>query len=113
TLRYIIVVGLRQRRGRTDRRRRPDQFRHAPGLGDASPGSERFGSVEDLAHGPDAGLSEMVVEAAHHGAGFLAAVGEGLEPGVDERTEEPGPDRALVVGAVTGPQVAVVGGLVI
>src|SRR5688500_18762537 len=86
----------------------PDQFRHAPGLGDATPGLERLLGIEDLADRPDAGLPEVLVEAVHHRPGFVAALGKRLEPGVHERAEEPGPDGALVVGAVPGPEVAVV-----
>src|SRR5439155_19954888 len=83
---------------RPDRRRCPDEFGNAPRLGDASPGRERLLGVEDLAHGADTGLAQVGVEPAHHQSGLIATLGKGLEPGVDERSEEPRPDRALVVG---------------
>src|SRR2546430_15401404 len=70
---------------RPDRGRHPDELGHAPRLGDASPGRERFLGVEDLAHGADAGPPQMLVEPPHHGPGLAATVGAGPEPGVDER----------------------------
>ena len=42
-----------------------------------------------------------------------AVVRMDAEPGVDERPDQPGPDRSLVIGGVAGPQVAEVLRLVI
>ena len=86
---------------------------NAPGLGDAAPGREgRFG-VEDFADRAQRGLVQMWAEGFEKVPGAPAVIGMDLEPGVDERADQPGPDRALVVGRVPGPQVSEIARLVV
>ena len=62
----------------------------------------------------DAGLVEMR-RGSRPGTGARPAARSGcvLHPRVDERADQPGPDRALVVGAVARAQIAVVRRLVV
>src|SRR3984893_5001330 len=73
----------------------------APGLGDAAQRGMRRLGAEDLGDRADAGLAEVGDEArqqlARLGAPLLAAY---AHHGGEIGPEQPGPDRALVIGAV-------------
>src|SRR5690349_12564543 len=67
----------------------------APGLGDtAARGEGRLG-VENLAYRANAGLGEVRFETIEKMPRRLVIVGMHLEPGVDERADQPCPDGAL------------------
>src|SRR5712691_1341825 len=83
----------------------------APRLRDAAPGRERWIAIEDLGHGADAVIGEVVRERRQERARRLR-VAVDLEVSERERTEEPRPDRALVVGAVALALIAAVAALV-
>src|SRR5438105_2449075 len=91
------------RRTSTSRLRREpaaQDLGHAPGLGHAAArGVGRLG-VEDFADGADAGLAQVGPEALQEGPRAGALTRMELEPGVDVGSDEPGPDRALVIGGV-------------
>ena len=55
----------------------------------------------------------MGLKAVQQALGSSVVVWVDLEPRINERTNEPGPDRALVISCVAGAQVAVVTRLVI
>src|SRR5262245_29017039 len=55
----------------------------------------------------------MIVKGQQQLVGVGLLIGTDLEPGIDVRTDEPGPNRSLMVGGVTGPEIAVILGLVI
>src|SRR5215217_6310643 len=90
----------------------PQDFSHAPGLGDAAAGGEWRLGIEDIVDRADTGLGEVLLEPPQKTAGLLAAVGMNLEPGVDERADQPSPDSALVIGRVAGAQIAEIARLV-
>src|ERR1044071_4620902 len=77
-------------------------FGDAPGLRDAAARREWRLGVEDLVDRADATLRKVLLEAAQKTAGFRASLGMHLEPGVDERADQPGPHGALVIGRVAG-----------
>src|SRR5947209_19121277 len=89
----------------------PQDFGDAPRLRDAAARRERLDGVEDLADRADARLVQVRDEAFQKLARARAVFRVDFEPRVNERADEPGPDRALVVGGVARLQVAVVGRL--
>src|SRR6266540_6009596 len=84
---------------------RPERLRDAPGLGNAPTGREGRVAVEDLGDGADAMVAEVVGERRQERAG-RRGVAIRLEVCQGERSEEPGPHRALMVDAVTLPLIA-------
>ena len=62
---------------------------------------------------PTPASSRWGTKPSRNRAGAGGVVGVDLQPGVDERADQPGPDGALVIGGVAGAQVAVVVGLVV
>src|SRR3954451_25489256 len=86
---------------------------HAPGLGGAASGEVGGLGVEDLADRADAVLVEVGAEPFEVATGAPQVAGVELEPGVDERPDQPGPDGPLVIGGVAGAEVAVVFRLVV
>ena len=72
----------------------------------------RFG-VEDLADRADAGVGEMRFESVEEVQRAGIVVRMDAEPCVDERSDEPRPHGALVIGRIARAQVAVVRLLVI
>jgi hypothetical protein len=46
-------------------------------------------------------------------ARVVGAIGMGLDPCVDERTNQPRPHRSLVIGAIAAPQITAVRPLVV
>src|SRR3954470_4955490 len=90
-----------------------EHFGDAPGLGDAAARRERRLGIEDLADRADRGLAEMRLEPGQEAARALLVVGMGAQPWVDERADQPGPYRPLMIGRVARPQVAEIARLVI
>src|SRR5207237_9499621 len=74
---------------------------------------ERWLGVEDFTDRAETGLVEMTLKGGEKTAGARVIVGVNLQPGVDERADQPGPHRALVIGRVARAQVAEVFRLVI
>jgi hypothetical protein len=66
-------------------------FGDAPGLGDAAARREWRLGVKDFADRADAGLGEMRLEAVEETSRRCAVIGVDLEPGIDERADQPGP----------------------
>src|SRR4051812_39794174 len=87
-------------------------FGDAPGLRDAAARREWRLGIEDLVDRADAALGKVLLEAAEETACFRASFGMDLEPGVDERADQPSPDGALVIGRVAGAQIAEIARLV-
>src|SRR5712691_13051315 len=85
---------------------------HAPRLRDAAPGRERWIAVEDLGDGADTVVGEVMLKRRQERARRLR-VAVDLEVSQRERTKEPRPDRALVVGAVALALIAAVPALVL
>src|SRR4030095_2603308 len=84
-----------ERQGRCQRYRvafqpDPQHFGHAPRLGHAATGREGRLPVEDLADRTDPGLAEVCREAFEPAMGTPVARVH-AQPGVDERTDQPGP----------------------
>src|SRR6516165_4408773 len=88
-------------------------FCNAPGLCGAAAGRVGGLGVEDLADRADARFAEMGREARQEILGGVRLFGMDLQPGVDERADQPGPDRALMVGRIARAQVAIILGLVV
>src|SRR5438094_1787430 len=85
----------------------PERLGDAPGLRDASAGSEGRIAVEDLGDRADPKVAEMVGERRQErqrGRG----VAVGLEVGEREGAEKPGPDRALMVRTVACTLIAAI-----
>src|SRR6266481_127541 len=83
-----------------------EHFRDAPCLGDAAARRERWLRIEDFADRADAGFGEMRLKAVEEMPRRFAIIGVDLEPGIDERTNQPGPHRSLVIGGIAGTHVA-------
>src|SRR5204862_416067 len=81
-------------------------FSDAPGLSDAAARRERRPGIEDFADRTDAGFGDDGFKAGEETARPLRFVRVDLEPGVDERPDQPGPHRALVIGGIAGAQIA-------
>ena len=83
-------------------------LRHAPCLRGAAPRVVgRFG-VEDLADRADAGVGEERSEALDEAESACIVAGVHFQPGVEERSDEPGPDRTLMIGGVACAKIAVI-----
>src|SRR5213593_528927 len=82
-----------------------ERFGNAPRLRDTAARRKRPCCVEDLADRADARFVEVRYEAFEHAlrAGHIGWID--FQPGVDERSHEPRPDRSLVVRGVAGAQV--------
>src|SRR5688572_5259578 len=104
-------VGLRRISGIYTRRwpehdaLEPDQLAQRPGLERTAARRVRRLRIGDLADVAEAGLGEVreqrCDEALASGDLGLWCVASDLDPGLDERPEQPRPDGALVVRAVT------------
>ena len=105
------AVGLRVGSASPDPR--SQHFRHRPRLRDAAARRERLLGVEDLAERSDARLVQVRAEAVEARARARLVVRLHPQPGVDERTHQPPPHRALVIGGVARAEVAVVLRLVV
>src|SRR5258708_10700687 len=103
-----MVVALPSRSGPT-----PQHFRDAPGLRDTPARREWRFSVEDLGDRPDAELRQVMQQTFQEAPGGGALIWVKLDPGVDPRSDEPCPDRALVVRGVAGAEIAEVARLVV
>src|SRR3954462_5932553 len=90
--------------------RAAQHFRDAPRLGDASLRLVRRIGVENLGDGAEPEVAEVLVESGQERLEPVAR--EGLPPSVDEGSDEPSPDRPLVVRRVPRAQVASIARLV-
>src|SRR5215212_9402678 len=79
---------------------------HAPGLSDAAAWCVRRLGVEDLDDRPQAGFVQVRLEAAECLSCTHPVIRVDPEPGVNEGTGEPSPDRSLVIRRVARAQVA-------
>src|SRR5687768_14651889 len=86
----------------------PEDFGHAPRLCHTSSGNVRLCGVEDLPDRSYARFIQMRLEPIEQPSRAGAIRGIHPEPGIDEGTDQPGPDGALVVGRVARAQIAVV-----
>src|SRR5919198_3409747 len=89
------------------------QLGYAPRLRDAAARREWRLGIEHLADRSDARIVHVREETVDTLLDGLEVVGMDLQPGVDERTDEPSPDRALVIGRVARAQIAEVARLVV
>src|SRR4051812_19878844 len=87
-------------------------FSDAPSLGDATAGHVRFPGVEYFGDRPDAVIAEMDRERFQKFSRSLIVPRMNFQPGINERADEPGPDRALMISAVARAQVAAINRLV-
>src|SRR5262249_36331555 len=91
--------------------RSAQELGHTPGLGHAAAWVVRRGALEDLGGLTEAGLAEGLSESRQPcphppaGAGTSARY---LPVGRAKRGHEPRPDRALVIGAVAVPGIALI-----
>src|ERR1019366_7579749 len=92
---------------------RPQHLGHAPRLRHAAARIERRLGVEDFADRADAGGSQLGAETVEEGECACGIARVHFQPGIDEGADQPGPDRALVIGGVAGAEVAIVRFLVI
>ena len=86
----------------------PQDFGEAPGLGDATAGVVRFPRIEYFTDGSDSSIVQMIWEALEKFSRRRMIMRMDLEPGVNERTNQPRPDRALMISAVAGAEVAAI-----
>src|SRR5262252_9766319 len=86
----------------------PQNLRDAPGLSHAAARRVMALGVEDLADRTDTGLAEALLETVKKSARAPVLAGIHSEPGVDERPDQPCPDRPLVISRVARAQIAVV-----
>src|SRR5205085_892212 len=79
----------------------PQNFGDAPSLGDAAAGRVRFARVEDFTDRPDPVFVHAFGKPLEKfsGPGFLGRMH--FQPGVDERPDQPGPDRSLMIAPIT------------
>ena len=66
----------------------------------------RLFRVEDLAYGTDTVLIHMWDESAEKLVCADAIFGINFEPGIDERADQPGPNRPLMIGGISRTNVA-------
>src|SRR5205807_6564404 len=88
-------------------------FRHAPGLGDAAAGVVRFTGIKYLTDRADAVVAEMMCKHLQEVAGSALVAGMNSQPRINERADQPGPNRSLMVSTVARPQIAAVNRLVL
>src|SRR5262245_2423876 len=62
--------------------------------------------VKDLADAADSGVAQMSVERVQERSRLVVSARMHTQPRVDERTDEPGPDRSLVIRGVSRAQIA-------
>src|SRR5579885_3320170 len=91
----------------------PQHFRDAPRLCDASARLVRLRRIEDLADRAEAERIQRRDAAVEIAARAGEIIGMELEPGVDPRTDQPRPDRALMVRRVARPEIAEVARLIV
>jgi hypothetical protein len=80
----------------------PENLGYTPCLGDASPGFEGGIAVENFADRADGRFVQMLAKAFEQAARSLAIRRINFEPGVYKRSNEPGPDGALMISGVAG-----------
>ena len=86
---------------------------YAPGLRYAAARRKRRRGVEDLADGAQARLSKVRRKTLQKSACFEPALRINLQPGIDERADQPGPHRALMIRGISGQEIALVSGFIL
>src|SRR3989442_10383366 len=81
-------------------------FRHAPCLRDAATGDMRFARIEHFTDRTQTGIAKMDRKSFKKLTCALFVIWMYLQPGRDKRTDEPRPDRALMISAITGAEIA-------
>src|SRR6267142_1185704 len=90
---------------------RAQHFGHAPGLGEASAGTVRGVAFEDFRDLAQTGLAEMRFQTAQNLSSALSCffgAAVDLHMRADKRTQQPRPDRPLMVGGIAALLVALV-----
>ena len=85
----------------------PEQFAHTPCLGDTAPRVMRCVSVDDSGNLTEAIVFAVAPEFSQPLRRLPARLGRSpidLQPGRDERPQQPGPDCPLVISAVAVPR---------
>src|ERR1700683_656006 len=96
-----IIGNVAQLTGRTRLHQTSEHFGDAPGVRHTAARRKRGFGVEDFTDGTDARLfPDVLVEAMQKFIGFFKMIRTYFEPRVDERTDQPAPDRSLVVGGI-------------
>src|SRR4051812_36040530 len=85
---------------------RTQDFGDAPGLGGAAARGVGGVRVKNFGNGPHAGFTKVGVEPAEEVPAFALSIRIGSQPGIDKRTDQPAPDRSLMIGGIARPQVA-------
>src|SRR5437870_370401 len=78
----------------------PQYFCDAPCLRDTSAREEGIVGIEDFADRSDAGLGEVRGKAIQEFASAREIIRVNAQPCIDERTDQPCPNRALVIGRI-------------
>src|SRR6476469_4532507 len=81
-------------------------LRHAPGLSNAAARCMRPLSIEDFTDRADPRFIEMGGKPVQKRARLLKLVRMNFQPGINEWSDQPGPDRSLVIGRVAGLKIA-------
>src|SRR5207237_8082451 len=92
---------------------RAQHFCDGPVLRDGTSRSLRFAGIEHFADRADAVLVHALGKTFEELQRIWLLFRMHFEPRVDERPDEPGPDRALVIRAVPGPEIAAVNWFVV
>src|SRR5271165_457321 len=91
----------------------PQNLGDAPGLRDAAARRKGRLGVENFADGPNASVSQVWLKTIQELASACQIAAVNLKPGINERSDQPGPHRALMVGGIARAKVAVVLWLVV
>jgi len=81
-------------------------FRDAPRLRDATTGNMRLSRVENFADCADPSFAQMFRETLQEFTRGGSIMRMNLQPCIDKRSDQPCPDRTLMVGAVARTQIA-------
>src|SRR6266571_9514253 len=84
----------------------PQHFSDAPRLRDATAGQVRFVRIKNFADCAKSIIAQVDRESFEKFTGASLVVRVNFQPGVDERSDQPCPDRALVISAVARAEVA-------
>src|SRR5689334_3550377 len=90
----------------SDALQRAEHFGNAPRLRDAAARRVRGLCIRDLTHRPDTRLTQVPVECVQRRTRGSYAIRIGFQPGVHERSDQPRPDRPLVIRGVPAAKIA-------
>src|SRR5438105_3631749 len=88
-------------------------FSDTPCLGNTAARRERRFGIENLTDRSDAGFVQVRPKADQKVARAGAIVQVDLEPGINERPDQPGPDGSLMISRIASPEIAEILGFVI